>query len=382
MPPADPIPTGADPWPRRRFLGATGLALSALTTACVAANPAAETTAGRSGDSGAAIGSPGSALQRIAFGSCCDQDRPQPIWDAVLGAQPELFIFGGDNVYASAQPWRQERLAAAYARLAAEPGFARLRDRVAHLAIWDDHDYGLNDGGAEFAHKEASKQAFLRFWGAPADDPRRSRPGLYQAIQTGPAGRRLQIILLDTRWFRSPLRPTDQRGATGRERYLPDPDPAKTLLGSAQWTWLEAQLRQPADLRLIVSSTQALAAGHGWECWGNLPGERERLLRLVSDRSVGGALFLSGDRHIGGVYREDLAPGRALMEVTSSGLTHAWRNAGEAGPNRLGELVTDNHFALLDIDWSARAIQLRFIGEQGQLLRRDALPWPAALLHS
>ena len=38
-------------------------------------------------------------LTRIAFGSCADQARPQPIWDAVLAYRPNLFIFTGDNVY-------------------------------------------------------------------------------------------------------------------------------------------------------------------------------------------------------------------------------------------------------------------------------------------
>ena len=39
------------------------------------------------------------------------------------------------------------------------------------------------------------------------------------------------------------------------------------MLGAAQWAWLRAQLLQPAELRLIVSSVQVLAEGHGWEGW-------------------------------------------------------------------------------------------------------------------
>jgi alkaline phosphatase D len=38
-------------------------------------------------------------LTRIAFGSCAHQERPQPIWEAVLQYRPELFLFLGDNVY-------------------------------------------------------------------------------------------------------------------------------------------------------------------------------------------------------------------------------------------------------------------------------------------
>lgn len=32
-------------------------------------------------------------LERISFGSCAKQDKPQPIWDAIVAGKPELFIF-------------------------------------------------------------------------------------------------------------------------------------------------------------------------------------------------------------------------------------------------------------------------------------------------
>ena len=43
------------------------------------------------------------------------QTQAQPIWDAVLAAQPGLMLFGGDNVYASSQPWALEPWEEAYA---------------------------------------------------------------------------------------------------------------------------------------------------------------------------------------------------------------------------------------------------------------------------
>src|SRR5262245_32714787 len=39
-------------------------------------------------------------LSRIAFGSCAKQDKPQPIWNAVVELNPQLFVFLGDNIYA------------------------------------------------------------------------------------------------------------------------------------------------------------------------------------------------------------------------------------------------------------------------------------------
>jgi alkaline phosphatase D len=41
-------------------------------------------------------------LTRIAFGSCADEEKPQPIWDAVLAYDPELFIFATTSTATSA----------------------------------------------------------------------------------------------------------------------------------------------------------------------------------------------------------------------------------------------------------------------------------------
>src|SRR5262245_60578759 len=195
-------------------------------------------------------------LSRIAFGSCADQAKPQPLWDAVLAFRPDLFIFAGDNVYGDFNSPDATNLRRAYEMASGIAGYTRLRKEIPHLAVWDDHDYGVNDGGSDFAYKEIAKELFFDFWKVPAADVRRTRGGIYDSHIIGPAGMRVQVILLDVRWFRSPLKPTDQRGATGKERYLPDPDPAKTMLGVEQWAWLADELRKPAEIRLIVSSTQ------------------------------------------------------------------------------------------------------------------------------
>lgn len=311
-------------------------------------------------------------LTRIAFGSCADQNRPQPIWTAVHAYRPELFLFTGDNVYGVSSSPTVAALRAAYAKAATIPGYARLRSETPLLATWDDNDYGSNDGGAEYPWKRESKDLFLSFWEAPPDDPRRQRAGLYHAAAFGPAERRVQVILLDTRWFRSPLKRTDRPGAPGRERYVPDDDPGKTMLGPAQWTWLAERLREPADLRLVVSSIQVIADGHGWERWGNLPRERQRLYDLVAETRANGVVFLSGDRHLGGFYRETVGTHYALIDVTSSGLNTGFRSS-EPGPNRIGEIIGDPNFGTIDIDWPARRVTVALRAIDGVALARLAL---------
>ncbi len=321
----------------------------------------------------ASAGAQGPApLSRIAFGSCADQVKPQPIWDAILAYQPELFIFAGDNVYGDFHTEDAVHLKRAYALAERIPGYSKLRDTVPHLAVWDDHDYGINDGGGDFPHKAVAKDLFLEFWKVPADDARRTREGIYDSRIIGPPGMRVQIILLDLRWFRSPLKASDQRGTAGKERYVPDPDPAKTMLGPLQWRWLADELRRPAEIRLIVSSTQVLAEAHGWERWGNLPLERQKLLDTIRDSGAKGVVLLSGDRHVGALYRETPPGLYPLYEVTSSGLNMVFWKAKEPGPNRLGALFPAANFGVVDIDWPERKIMLALRDKDG-ITQRSAI---------
>jgi alkaline phosphatase D len=231
------------------------------------------------------------AISRIAFGSCAKQQLPQPIWNAIGAKRPDVFLFLGDAIYGDWDGTKvvtptPETLKRDWDKLAVKPEFQQFRTAVPILATWDNHDYGKHDGGAEFTLKEESKQLFLDFFGEPESSERRDRPGIYDSQMFGPEGKRLQIILLDTRWFKSPYikdeRSKEEKAALNiRGQYLPNSDPEATLLGKAQWAWLEKELRKPADIRLIVSSTQVVADEKGMEEWGNFPLERRRLFDLI-----------------------------------------------------------------------------------------------------
>jgi alkaline phosphatase D len=330
---------------------------------------------------GPAVAQQNPPVSRIAFGSCADEEKPQPLWDAVLAYHPDLFVFTGDNVYGDVHQGRDvaegeflAELRESYAEARSVAGFTRLRRMVPVLATWDDHDYGLNDSGGDFPLKRESQQLFADFWELPAADPRRTREGLYHAEILGPPGKRVQVILLDTRSFRSPLKPTDAPGAPGKERYLPDPDPAKTMLGEAQWRWLAERLREPAEIRVVVSSIQVLAEGHGWERWGNLPAERQRLFDLIRDTGARSVVFVSGDRHIGGIYREERNLPYPIHELTASGINQFYAAADEAGPNRIGPVYGLPNFGTIDIDWWADELRLAVRDGAGQPRREAVIP--------
>lgn len=310
-------------------------------------------------------------VSKIAFGSCANQNKMCPIWDVIADYRPQVTVLLGDNIYADniggrSEPATPERISAAYQMLLSVPGFARLKDSTRLLATWDDHDYGDNDAGREWIHKEASAVQLHDFLGAPADSPRRLQEGVYDAQVFGPPGRRVQVILLDTRYFRSPLPQAAEPLPGWRSRpYVKQMGPEAEILGTAQWKWLEDRLREPAEVRILGSSIQVLSDEHPFEMWGNFPNERQRLFDLIRKCEASGVVILSGDRHLGEISYDLEAVGYPLFDVTASGLNQGhqgWR-APEPNSKRYAALPFGNHFGTIEIDWEANnpvvALQLR-----------------------
>ncbi len=304
----------------------------------------------------------GKLLTRIGFGSCLDQKFPQPIWKSVIAERPELFLMTGDNVYGDIKSADLRELREAYELQARQPEFAEARAAFPMLPAWDDHDYGLNDGGATFVHREASERLFRSFWRLEDGQPGR---GVSYSRMIGPEGRRVQVLVLDTRSFRSELRRKgDQFPYWGR--YEPDHTAGKTMLGEAQWRWLAAELRKPAEIRIVVSSVQVLAEGHGFERWGNLPRERQRLIDLIGETGANGVVIVSGDRHSSAMYKIDGPLKYPLYEVTSSSLN---RSYGPSKDERLPPLISGiyhpENFGMILIDWDKGTLKLQLKGMDG-----------------
>ena len=303
-----------------------------------------------------ALAQNGEAITRIAFGSCLEQDDPQAIWGAVLASQPDVFVFLGDNIYADTKDMnvmRQE-----YDKLAAKPGYQNLQKIAQVVATWDDHDYGENDVGRGYPMKEQSKDIFLDFFGEPENSERRTRDGgIHTAYEYGPQGQRVQIIVLDTRWARTPINTVseaeaEEREAVGAGPYTATVGESARMLGEAQWGWLEAELRQPAELRVIATSIPFLQDGTGWETWTNFPEERDRLVRMVDSTKAGGVLFITGDTHWAQFSKRTEGAPYPLWEVNSSGMTENWEPAAP-DKNRLGDTFSGDNYGLISIDWQS-----------------------------
>ena len=99
------------------------------------------------------------------------------------------------------------------------------------------------------------------------------------------------------------------------EALMPEPALLAEYLGA------DLGLRQPAEIRLIVSSIQFAPEVHGGECWANMPHEQQRMMDVLKRTRAAGVIFLSGDRHWCEFSRMDGPTGYPLWDFTSSSMT-------------------------------------------------------------
>lgn len=280
-----------------------------------------------------------------------------------------------------------------YTQLGSKPEFLALKRAAATtLATWDDHDYCRNDAGMDCPIAERSRELFLNFWrGGDALAQRGKRRGIYDVhiLDGAEPARRVQVLLLDTRTFRSELRVSPRNVS---EAYGPQ-DASVQLLGEEQWRWLAEQLRQPASVRVVCSSISFAASYTGEEAWSLYPHEIRRMVTLIRSTAANGVVFISGDVHYGEISaflpESDEAPPYPLYDVTSSGIT-ASKNWHFHPPNsrRLKgtRLVSKrNNFGMLEVEGDndtagsgdgAGGLRLHFSirGEKGEVLTNLTIP--------
>lgn len=277
------------------------------------------------------------------------------MWSDIAAQKPDLLILSGDNIYADTHDMK--KMKEEYDLQKYSETYQSLIKNVPVIGIWDDHDYGVNDGGKNFSGKDESKALMLDFLDVPKSNEVWKHKGAYNSYTYGSGSRKIKVILLDGRYFRDTLMADTLTSA----RYLPN----KTgdILGEAQWKWLENELAtSDAAINILVSGIQIVAKEHDFEKWANFPTSRQRLLDMLVKLKPKGTFILSGDRHIAEISKMDL-PGLPypLYDLTSSGLTHTWEKEWpESNKYRVGQLVIKKNYGLLNINWSKEAPTVTF----------------------
>ena len=331
---------------------------------------------------GKALPASDAVISKVLLGSCLDEEKgPSAALMSLASEDADLFLMVGDNVYGdrdgraySANEADLDELRESFADLADREDFQAVRQSVPMMVAWDDHDYGANDSGKEFPFRGYAERIHEVFWGLEDEDVGQW-PGTYYARTFGPEGHRTQVIMLDTRFFRSGLTPTDEWGVKGKERYLPAPAGSmQDMLGAAQWTWLENQLQQPADIRLIASSIQVMPTVHGWEAWSTMPEERQRLFDLIDKTDATGVVLLSGARPAAYIYGQDGVLPYAANELTSSSLNVSFATElDELDERQIGAAFPPENYGAVEIDWEGRTITLKVNDNAGATTRENTI---------
>ena len=344
-------------------------------------------------------------LTRIAFGSCHKTKyQSRDVWHSVAQLQPNAFLWTGDAVYTSSNDRKLYGSVGALERAflnmtgtdSPYSQFKNANDGPSFVeGVWDDHDFGVNDGGRHTQEKESRQKIFLDFLDVATDSPRRKhRKGVYSAHKLvflpldspgrnslpSPSSKIISVIFLDTRYHRD----NHMIPSIGGVSWVPFGDVIAAftraltsgmfhtgdILGEKQWTWFESVLKEAvssSELTIIVSGIQIFTSNPLVESWTHFPRSRKRLIEILRKYDLGAIQFISGDVH----YAELSAlPNGHVIETTSSGLTHSCTTPfwGIICPDILSAFgyhrenvagrssYTDRNFGSIDVDWGKGTI--------------------------
>jgi alkaline phosphatase D len=305
-------------------------------------------------------------ITTFGFGSCNDQNETQPLWKLISNKNFDLFLMMGDNVYASRKETKP--ILNQYIKLNENSDYKKLRETTPFLATWDDHDYGVNDGGADNSEKDEARKVYLNYWRYLKTSLPKNQNAIYHSRIVGTKKERIQFILLDTRWNRSALvknpdyNPEDKTVTGPPKIYIPTTDTKTQILGDEQWQWLESELKKPADLRILVSSIQIIANDHYFEKWGNFPHERDRFFQLLQKTKTKNLVILSGDRHLSSIAKHDTAKNGLIYEITSSGLNKPSRaTEPEIDATYTAPSFLKINYGQATVDWIKKTVQFDIV---------------------
>ncbi len=351
-----------------------------------------------------------SAPLRFSFGGdlggqnvCRDRDEGFPIFLPMARRRYAFFVALGDMIYGDGRCDEVGRFG--NAQIAAPfVESARIEDYWAHwryargddalrkflgttpyVALWDDHEVA-NDFAPDDPLMGIGLRAFVHH--NPVDAGVSAGRRLHRSLRWG---RNVELLALDARQHRDPATRPDLA------------DAPKSMLGSAQRSWLEGRLRESDARWIVVASSVPISiptgseqARDGWADGGNGQGyERElRALFEVARAQERNLVFLTADVHFSTVLRyvpfPDEAPDFVVHEVVvgplSAGIYPREDLDETFGPERLfmhrpGDATAISTYAEakawftygeLDVDWDGY-LRMRVRGVDGRVLFEKSL---------
>jgi alkaline phosphatase D len=266
--------------------------------------------------------------------SCVNKDDTAPVWEEIGRLSPDLLCLSGDTPYIDTIKLGEVRRK--HRALLNEAPLASLARRTSIVGIWDDHDFGLNNGNGRNLKdgKAATRKAFVEYRAhrTYGDD----REGVYHKTDLGA----IEIFHLDPRWF---------------SQSEPSPvDPSQpSCFGKDQWAWILKSLKESK------APFKVLSMGAIWQDKKNSETddmftywyERDALLDFIRRERIDGVILHGGDIH---VSRYLLHPGRVGYDlhdfIMSPGHKRIIPSLNVYHPSLEWSLVEGQQFLTLEAD--------------------------------
>ncbi len=242
----------------------------------------------------------------FAFGGCAGYTpKYEKMWSLIADHKPLALLMLGDNVYID-DPEHQLTNDYCYYRRHSQPDWSKLVAGTAVSAIYDDHDFGLNDcSGGPAIEKPAWKRAvfdtFRNNWVNHSYGGGDEQPGVWHDYYIGD----VHFILLDCRYYRD--------------------RPGGTMIGPVQKAWLKETLKKSKGTFKMLCSSVPWSPGvkpGSKDTWDGFNDEREEIFGFIQDNKIEGVVLMAADRHRVD-YRKTLRPkGYDLYEMMSARLTN------------------------------------------------------------
>ena len=294
----------------------------------------------------------------FALGSCTyineeALDRPgkgygsnYSIFEAINSKNPDIMLWMGDNIYLREADW--DTKTGIYHRYTHSRSTKQLQPLLAktqNFAIWDDHDFGPNDGDRSFYNKHITQQAFKDFWANKSYGlDVHQNEGTCSTFTWSDA----DFFLLDNRFFKSP---NDRK--TGE----------KTILGKQQLEWLiDALASSKAAFKIIAIGGQVLNSSARFENYECYKDEKNYLLEQIKSNGIKGVLFLSGDRHFTELSKISISETQQIYDWTVSPLTSniATTYKEDTNIHRVeGSFFAENCFGTISFSGSKESRQMK-----------------------
>lgn len=303
-------------------------------------------------------------LNKIAFGSCFNTQLKSnflDIFEIININNLDLFIWIGDSAYLDIlnKPWHhynedfiQGFIDLIYSNTKNNVHYKELDNNKPVIGIWDDHDFGVNDGNSSFIFKDMFKKSYLKFIGEPSSSNRwQFNRSIHTSYSFGEGVKSVKFILIDSHYhkeyisytekvtnaFKSYFRTEKEYIKDFKNKYHSKYNTTvnngknnnypqyKSMLGEEQWEFIEEQLSISTETLIfivcggqILPSSRIILETFYYE-------DRQRLFNLIAKYKKSGVIFLTGDIHQAqflSTYCEIEDIGYKIREFTSSGLSH------------------------------------------------------------